>query len=375
MNITMTDLHPDDVLFFHEVAAAMRRVAKAYGLPLRGVSPLSMPETGMIDRKGDCSGAGDIRLVMRCTVDGQWCAAPRTPADVWNTAAHELAHLRFMNHGDSFKVFFLEMQEAIHNQQEDHQQKILNKLIKLQAAREGEAALGNSAAAEAFAGMINKMLHEHELSPSDIDYARATDKDPVIEVRVNLGTYKIKSKRQRSAWQESLARIVANAHLCKYLITTGSNQIYFVGTKSHAMVAEYAYGTLVPLAEKMSKVEMYRYGAEVFKRDGNWAAKNGFRQAWLSAFIERISERFKEARSAAVAESPVGASTALIRLSGALRKAEKYVDDKFKSKRGVSALNLPHGGHAEARQRGRAAADAMTLGRAVGGAPTRGLLK
>lgn len=360
-------LHPDDVLFFAEVTDVMRRVANHYDLPLTGVQPLPMPRAGMSDRWGDCNGSGLIRLVMRCTVDGHFCEEPCSPEEIWKTAAHELAHLRHLNHGAEFQAFRVEMEEAVSNFRVDHRQKVIDRLVKMQASRDSEAQLGNTAAAEAFAAAINRMLIEHELQPSDLDYARATDSDPVIEVEVNLSTYNIPLKKTRIAWQETLAGIVANAHLCKFLLLTGSNRIIFVGTKSHATVAEYAFGTLVHAAIHLSNEAYHQYGLESIPEFGKWKAKEpGFREAWLAAFCQRIRERMDEARKVAVAQAeadvPGGSSTALIRLNGALLKAKQYIDDKY-SKGKASALSSFGGRNEAGRERGRAAADSMAIGR------------
>lgn len=376
MTLQKLPVHPDDLLFFNEVAQAMKLVAKQYELPLRTISGYPMPQNGMANRLGDCSHTGDIRLVLRCTVDGQWCDAPMSPKEVWDTAAHELAHLRHMNHGVAFQEFEEELRIAIKNRQEDHTQKVLDRLVKLQKSRESEATLGNEAAAEAFAGLINKMLIEYELNPNDIDYARATDRDPVIEIPVDLAKYTIQRKKSRIGWQESLARVVAKAHLCSFLICPGSNRIVFVGTKSHATVAEYAYGTLVPATHVMAR-----------RAYVNWEYKcrhmtppqpqlsAGYKEAWLSAFVERIEERFAEARKAALVEVP-NTSTGLMRLSGALLKTQKYIDNKFSGKRKyVNALNGGSQNNEGGRQDGRSAADSMVLGRrGVNPAPTRGLI-
>jgi hypothetical protein len=375
-------LHPDDVLFFAEVSDIMRKVARHYKLPLRKIDPYPMPDRAMADRLGDCAHDGTIRLVMRATVDGQFVEAPRNPEKVWETAAHELAHLKHMNHGVTFQEFELEMRQAVENARGgDHRQKVIDKLLKLQASREGEARLGNSAAAEAFAGMINKMMLEHELHPSDLDYARAADDDPIVEVKTDLSRYRIDAKHTRIAWQENLARIVANAHLCKFLIRTGSNDITFVGTRSHAVVAEYAFGTLVNAAKALSWEAYVAYGKECAKAEGRgrkWvAAERGFIESWLAAFTGRIEERMQETRRAAVAEAardvPGGESMALMRLDGALTKAARYIDDKFKGK--AAPLTRVHARHAEGRRRGRAAADAMTIGRRGVTSGTKGLLK
>lgn len=378
------NLHPDDLLFFNEVRTAMLLVASDYKLPLRSVEPMTMPEDGMADKLGFCTGSGNIAIVLRCTVDGAFVEEPISPAEVWDTAAHELAHLRHQNHGMDFQTFRLELLQAVRNQQEDYREKIIAKVVKMQAARDGEAALGNSEAAEAFATAINRMLNDHELSPSDIDYARGADRDPVIEIPVDLKKYNIETKKSRVAWQETLARVVAKAHLCTFLIRTGSNTIIFVGTKSHATVAEYAFGTLVPAAEKMSLAARHIYWREMRVKYNVPANKSisgikemfGFREAWLDSFIRRIGERFDEARSAAVAEAPIGSTQALIRLDGALIKTRKYIDDKFTSKRRVAALNSRGTNHSEGRERGRAAADQMAIGRkgVAGNSGPRGLL-
>lgn len=359
-------LHPDDVLLFNEVAAAMRRVARKYKLPLRAVEAFPMPDRGMADRLGECRSDGTIRLVMRATVDGQFCDEPRTPEDIWRTAAHELAHLRHFNHGEAFQVFELEMREAVSNERVDHRQKLLDKLVKMQDARDGEARLGNEAAAEAFAAAINRMLIEHELSPTDVDYARTRDDDPIVELSTDLSKYRIETRKVRVAWQETLARIVANAHLCTFLIHSGSNSIIFVGTRSHATVAEYVYGTLVPAAQKMCDAAYHDYGMESIAEFGKWKAREpGFRESWMAAFTERIRERFDEARRAAVAQAavdvPGGTSQALMRLDGQLIRVRKYVDDKFRGK--ASPLRRVSAYHAEGRARGRVAADAVPIGR------------
>jgi hypothetical protein len=237
----------------------------------------------------------------------------------------------------------------------------------MQKSRDGEASIGNLEAAEAFAGAINRMLIEYELNPSDIDYARTTDNDPVVEIRVDMQAHGIEKKRTRIAWQESLARIVAKSHLCTFLIQPGSNTIIFVGTKSHATVAEYAYGIMVPAVAKMACYDYHKAQAAYAKRGENHLIA-GFSASWHLAFLSRVMERFDAARAAAVqaavADVPGAESQALIRLDGALVKVRKYIDDKFCSRRSASALNSMRGGdHVAGRTAGRAAADRMVIGR------------
>jgi hypothetical protein len=376
----MIPIHPDDVLLYTEISAAMRRVALKYNLPLHSISGYPMPRSGMSDRLGDCSHDGHIRLVMRCTVDGQWETEPRTPELVWETAAHELAHLKYFNHGESFQSFCEELTLAMRNQQQDHRQKVIDKILKMQASRQSESQLGNQDAAEAFAGAVNRMMLEYELNPSDLDYARANDDDPVIEMRVNTGAYGIERKKTRSAWEETLASSIASAHLCKILIRPGSNDIWFVGTRSHALVAEYVFGTMVPYIAKASKKAEIDYWYSTGCGRGINNQAKGYRASWIDGFITRLWQRFREAREESIAAAAVcgntSSETALIRLDGALTKVRQYMNDKFSHSRAASragALNHKFGHHAEGRAAGRAAANQIALGRrgVTGGSATK----
>jgi len=365
----MLPVHPDDVLLFTEVSKAMRVVARKYELPLRNIEGYPMPKDGMADCMGDCNGR-DIRIVLRCTENGEWCEEPISPEEVYKTAAHELAHLRYLNHGSDFQDLLEELEFAMENQRVDHRQKIINKLVKLQKSKESESAIGNAEAAEAFAAMINKMLIENELQPSDIVYARTNDNDPVVEIQANLTHYGIRSQKIRNAWQETLAQGVAKAHLCQILVNAHSNNIWFVGTRSHATVAEYVYGTMVPLVDKMSKKAEVDYWKETGCGRGRDNQAKGYRSAWIGAFITRIWQRFEEARKQAIDEAReqgTSSETALVRLDGALIKVRKYIEDKFvtsrRAARALNALSVRVTAHEAGRAAGRAAADSIVLGR------------
>ena len=234
-------------------------------------------------------------------------------------------------------------------------EKVLDKLAKLKAARDGEAALGNSAAAEAFAGMINRLLLSHELSETDIPLS--ADQDPILERMVNPADHGYKRVKTRIAWQENLASVVAYAHLCKILVHPGSNLVTFVGTRSHVEIAEYAFVTLLRAAEKMAYEALAKYWRE--NRHKPDFESGNYRAAWLRGFIGRIAERFREIRNTEVAAA-TSSSTALVRLNQALVRANDYIKDRYKSK--ASAVRQRSGSY-EGMLEGRKAANNMDLGR------------
>ncbi|MES2360014.1 MAG: hypothetical protein V4529_16865 [Gemmatimonadota bacterium] len=238
--------------------------------------------------------------------------------------------------------------------------KILDKLSKLKASREGEAALGNSAAAEAFAEAISRLLLQHELSEADIPIGGVKD-EPIVEQLVDLSAYGIKRNHARIGWQEALARIVAPAHLCRFLVHSGSNFITFVGTREHVVVAEYAYGVLAAAADRMSFAAREQWWKD--ECGGQHLESNGFRASWLSGFVQRIAERFREARKREV-EQAANSSTALMRLDGVLARAQRHVDEKYKRKTAAASTG---GANAAGYRAGRDAADSMKIGqRGVG---------
>ncbi|MFI5222847.1 MAG: hypothetical protein ACHQX3_01170 [Nitrospirales bacterium] len=376
--MTIDLIHPDDVLFFASVRDAMFSVAKEYGLPLKSVevTPQASLKTAHM---GTCSSTGDIRLTIRAkNPDGTW-TEPMSPMEIWKTAGHELAHLKHFNHGLEFQEFELEMVQALEIRREDPTQKIINRIVKLQKQADGEAHLGNAAAAESFAAMANKLLLDHELSASDLDYGRKSTDDPIIEKYVNFGAYKMKKTKTRIGWQEALARLVANAHLCSFLLIPGSNQIIFVGTKSHATVAEYVFGTMVPAVDKMADVEYYAFYNRMAAA-GRGAEARGYRKGWLDAFVTRIGQRFQEEREAAIQRAHVDnampSSTSLMRISGSMTRVREYIDNKFASRRKtyVGEVKFRHN-HAAGQRDGKAAADRINLGRrGVAGGGSRGQL-
>lgn len=384
-------VHPDDVMLFAEMSRVIWSIAKEYKLPVKSVEGYPNPEYRQ-SPLGDCSYDGVIRLVMRGMENGEWDPNPRREDDIWGTVAHELAHLRHFNHGLNFQEFEQEMKTAVANRRVDHRQKIIDRLVKMQASRDSEAKIGNEQAAEAFAAAINKMLIEYELNPSELDYARTSDRDPIIEKMVDPAKFRYQGendskpradygKKTRVAWQEALAGVVARAHLCAFLVHRESNKIWFVGTEAHATVAEYVFTVLLTNADYMAEKEHYHYALKC-KREGRAKDARGYKGSWLMAFVDRVEQRLQQARKEAVqtetSHVPGGESQALMRLNGAMIKVQQYMDHKFhgRGSRYAKSLMARGGHHADGARDGKAAADRMPIGRkGISGNKPKGYLE
>jgi len=234
--------------------------------------------------------------------------------------------------------------------------KALNKAAKLKAMMESAAQVGNEKEAEAFAGMVNRLMLRHELSEAEIN--SVSTEEPIEEVEVDRNVHGLGIKRSRVAWTELLAAIVAEAHLCRNLVMPGTNRVWFVGTKRHADVAAYMYGTMARLLDRMATSAYNRYCKRVYERDGSMRAARGYRQSFIVGFLGRLKQRYDDERKGAVHEAPQGESLAVIRLSGVLTR----VDEFMKGKKELPGTNFRRDQkHVAGYREGIKAADALKL--------------
>ena len=110
------NLHPDDYLIYMKALLLAREGAAHFGLRLQALEPFPK---GTLETEyergvyGRCYGTGLIHIAFRyTTAEGKWLG--RLPEhEIFDTVAHELAHLRYMNHGDGFKKFYREIKQWI----------------------------------------------------------------------------------------------------------------------------------------------------------------------------------------------------------------------------------------------------------------------
>lgn len=236
-------------------------------------------------------------------------------------------------------------------------EKILDKLQKIKAHAESAAAIGSEAEAQAFAEMLNRLLVEHKLEMSDLEFERQDATNPVDQALINFSDEGVKVRRTRVSWIEKLASLVARNHCCRILVHPGSSNITLVGRREDRAVAEYMIVTLVRATESMSKKEHQKYCWQVYQRDGNCSAARGFKEAFITGFIRRLFDRFEEIKRQR--ESETNTSTGLMRISKDDAAAEAFVEAlKPKKATALARLEVNNG---EGYRRGVKAADSVNL--------------
>jgi hypothetical protein len=231
------------------------------------------------------------------------------------------------------------------------EEKVLDKIRKLNAHAESAKAIGSEAEAAAFAAMVNRLLNEHRLDMTDLEFEQKRETDPVDEGWLDWSVHGIRTKNKRIYWIEQLAVMVASAHCCRILVVPGSSLLKLVGTKTNREIAEYVIVTLFRSADNIAWKESLKYYEEC-KKSGR-PREDGFRNSFRLAFVNRIAQRLQEEKDRVSANS-----TALVRYNSEAKDVEDYMS-KFKKK--STAISTSVRFNREGVRRGRALADTINI--------------
>lgn len=238
---------------------------------------------------------------------------------------------------------------------------VMDKLRKLMRHEESAREIGSIAEAEAFAAKIQQLLIEHKLEMSEVkasdDHDTERDDGPVDEQKFDPTALGIPySGRQRVAWIEDLASVIARAHFCRILVMNGTTSIWFVGKAQDRAVTGYVFSALVKAAIAQCDSAYNR------ARSDPWADTKGFRRSFYSGFVGAIRDRLYQQRKAADATT----STALVlaNADGAVQAYMKKHSSKASSIGSSSTFNR------DGFSRGQAAGQRASMAQgAIGGGP------
>lgn len=278
--------------------------------------------------------------------------------------------------------------------------KVLERIRKLKIAveagqQQGATTFSTEGEAQAFASLLQRLLLEHDLQMSDIEYE---EKDQTIEKHfVHFDDPELNRPR-RVPWIEALAAILAPAFNCKMLVVSGSNAPCVVGRKNDTQIFDYMFVTLVRAADNFSTREAKTYRRKmkrtcsVCEHGYSWhenrnavldhamptvddpqypwdcaphifknslSEAHGFRRSWLNGFISRLKERLDEERKRVMEEATAGGQ-ALMRIDNALVKVQEFIDGNMKTRK-VGGLSNKWHRNAEGDRQGRDMTNRMNL--------------
>ena len=243
-------------------------------------------------------------------------------------------------------------------------EKLLDKLQKLKAHADSAAAIGSEAEAQAFAEKLQRMLLEHDLSMSDLDFKKLEVDDPVDREFVDLGKHGLDVKKNRVEWMEKLAAMIARANFCRILVTPGTSNFWLVGRKEHRAVAEFMIVTLTRALQDIAKKEHAKYSWEVYKKHKSTRLARGFKESFITGFLFRLFQRLEERKKQAEGST----STALMRVNREDRAVDDYITNAQKLPKGddqrlmkMRGLAKPELKSQEGIKRGIKAADDVNL--------------
>lgn len=234
-------------------------------------------------------------------------------------------------------------------------EKLLDRIRKMHAKAESCKAMGSEAEAASFAGAVQKMLNKYKLEMSDIEFTAFEKAEPIERERVES-----EGKRHRVLWAESLADVIARAHFCRMLVLERSDTIILVGRKTDRTVAAYVIQTLHRFASEQSDKEARAFRKQQRAKFGetSWDAKN-FRAAWLTSFVDRIAERYREEERQREAEAKT-TGTSLVRLTNADAQVRQFMHDVVKP-RAARALRSRSSANSAGHEAGRAAGSRVNI--------------
>lgn len=262
---------------------------------------------------------------------------------------------------------------------------VMRKLAKIKALKESAESIGSEGEAMAAAAMLNELLLRHKLEMTDIQWEQEIKEEPVEAYPVGGGvkcggresdwknTYKdypdVEVKKKRIQWSEDLARMISRAYGCQWLLNTGSSRITFVGRKSNVAVVEYMYITMYRVVEALSWKE-YKTARNKVKWESikeypkamqskvkvDYSELEGYRNAWINGFVNRVREMLNDMREKEQADTSAG--TALMRIDKDKQAVALYMN---RYKNGAPMLNGRSSWNEAGQKAGRAKANEVGI--------------
>jgi len=168
-------------------------------------------------------------------------------------------------------------------------QRILKKIAALRAKA---VSTDSEAEAAALGATVARMLKEHRISMSEVEFDKIRKGVGITRVLVDPCEVGVERSTRVCEWFVVLSRLCADCYMCRIVVVKRTNSVLLVGYPDDLDLAKGMLLYLTMVAEKMSQAEYVRFFYACRDR-GDVKLARGFRKSWLYGFCVRLSERFK----------------------------------------------------------------------------------
>jgi hypothetical protein len=191
---------------------------------------------------------------------------------------------------------------------------ILAKLKKIFAL----AASDNENEANEAAAKAQELLLKYNLSEEELNSFSLEKSEKVVHVYADG-----KNARNRSAWNVSLANVVARANLCNVL--SSGPQIIWIGKPTNIEIARYIFDSLTRELERICEIKwiLFRYNV-----NNRWNSTHG--KTWKNSFYMGAVQGVSEKLNANLKQLKIDNTNLALVVVNNEEELEEYLNDKFK---------------------------------------------
>lgn len=191
---------------------------------------------------------------------------------------------------------------------DEERKRILAKIKKLLALKEGAEKIGSEGEAYAAANGVHRLLTEYNLSMADVLQSDDTDKGP--DIKESDG---ISYNSHFGLWKKSLMVVICKYNYCTAVSSQLTKQLYIVGQEDNVAVCHQLFDYLVKAFVRLTKEKFYKFcdryclcapgtPLSVLKLKLGEKQTNEFFHSYYNGTVEGLQSNFEERMAQATSD-------------------------------------------------------------------------
>lgn len=211
-------------------------------------------------------------------------------------------------------------------------EKIIDKIRKLQALKDGAEKVGSIEEAANAAEKVQRLLLKHNLSMADLGRYTVEVNTPQMTTVSAMGEFNW--QKREGMWLFTLASVVGDFYLCKIVLSQGVNDVMirYIGREDNTLTAIAAMKNLVSQIKYLEKIA---YKKVSFEKRGSF--RRAFYQGAVIGLNQAIRVIQEERKKQENIEVEPGVNLPMVMVDKLVKQTreenEKFALDKFGSLR------------------------------------------